>query len=135
MIPRGIKMVTQQHIARAAGVSRSAVKAAFNPDPRVRLRAETQSRILRTARELGYVPNHAARRFARFNVRNPSRPFEHVGFMYVSADGSYVDPAGVAMMHGAARQLSVLGACIMFVPTEPDGCEKLKRMVRSRLID
>lgn len=52
-------MATIGDVARAAGVSRTAVSFAFN-EP-ARLSAETLNRILRVADELGYFPNPLAR--------------------------------------------------------------------------
>lgn len=52
-------MVTIADVARAAGVSRTAVSFAFN-DPG-RLSSDTRDRILAVAQELGYFPNPVAR--------------------------------------------------------------------------
>jgi LacI family transcriptional regulator, repressor for deo operon, udp, cdd, tsx, nupC, and nupG len=46
-------------VAQAAGVSKGAVSLAFNNRPG--LAAETRERILASARELGWTPNHRAR--------------------------------------------------------------------------
>ncbi|MGW9453867.1 LacI family DNA-binding transcriptional regulator [Streptomyces sp. NPDC055632] len=50
---------TSKDVAKAAGVSRSAVSFAFNSPEK--LSAGTRDRILDVARELGYVPNTLAR--------------------------------------------------------------------------
>ncbi|ANY06006.1 LacI family DNA-binding transcriptional regulator [Pseudonocardia sp. HH130630-07] len=47
-------------VAAAAGVSRPLVSRVLNGDPAVRAAPETRSRILETAKRLGYVPNVAA---------------------------------------------------------------------------
>src|SRR5215211_2957471 len=63
-IPR-IERSAQQHVtsvdvARRAGVSQSTVSLVFSGKGRGRVSAETQDRVRRCARELGYRPNIAA---------------------------------------------------------------------------
>ena len=50
---------TSSDVARAAGVSRSAVSFAFNSPQRIS--AATRDRILAVAADLGYAPNTLAR--------------------------------------------------------------------------
>ncbi|HEX4787350.1 MAG TPA: LacI family DNA-binding transcriptional regulator [Actinospica sp.] len=51
--------VTGAEVARLAGVSKTAVSQVFGGTGRIS--AETSARVLAAARELGYVPDHAAR--------------------------------------------------------------------------
>lgn len=61
MIPRAASRPTLKDVAAAAHVSVSTVSYALNDASRVRLAAETRSRIRRIAKELGYTPNGIAR--------------------------------------------------------------------------
>ena len=55
-------------IAKAAGVSRSAVSFVLNNVPDARIGADTRQRILDAARKLNYVPDSAATRLAGGNI-------------------------------------------------------------------
>jgi LacI family transcriptional regulator len=55
------KKPTQGDVARLAEVSQAAVSYVLTNSPAVNLPAETRQRVLDAARELGYVPNSAAR--------------------------------------------------------------------------
>ncbi len=59
--------VTMYDIAGQLGVSIAAVSRAF--DPHSRLRPEKRALILKTAEELGYVPNKTAARLSRAPIR------------------------------------------------------------------
>jgi len=54
-------MVKLSDVAAQAGVSPAAVSRVLSGDSTVRVSDETRDRILSAARELRYVPNHAAR--------------------------------------------------------------------------
>ncbi len=54
-------MVKLSDVAARAGVSPAAVSRVLSGDATVRVSAETRERVLAAARELEYVPNHAAR--------------------------------------------------------------------------
>lgn len=54
-------MTTLGDVALRAGVSVSVVSRVLNGDPSLRVREETRARVRRTAREMRYAPNHAAR--------------------------------------------------------------------------
>lgn len=66
--PQSRRRLTSEDVARAAGVSASAVSRAFTPGASVA--PEKRARILRAARDLGYHPNVMARAVAtrRSNV-------------------------------------------------------------------
>lgn len=51
---------TQHDVARQGGVSRATVACVFNPNSRVRLRAETRQRVRAAAEQVGYRPNRIA---------------------------------------------------------------------------
>src|ERR1051326_730620 len=130
--------VTQEQIASALGISRSAVKAVFNPDPRIRLGTETRQRILTTAKRMGYVPHHAGRRLARSRSNNRAS-FDQVGLIHLTrsdAKDIFVDPVCLAMMQGAEYELSKLHASLTFMRvTEPDDWTKIERLARADGVD
>lgn len=55
-------------VAALAGVTPSVVSRLLNGDPSLRIRPETRDRILAAARDMEYVPNHAARALRRSRV-------------------------------------------------------------------
>ena len=87
----GMNRVTINEIARRSGVSKGAVSYALNGRPGVS--AETRSRILDVAKELGWAPNRTARTAVRLADR------------YVRADpGSRrPHPRQRAVLHGVRR--------------------------------
>ncbi len=54
-------MVKISDVSARAGVSPGAVSRVLSGDPTLRVSEETRQRVLSAARELSYVPNHAAR--------------------------------------------------------------------------
>jgi len=54
-------MSTIRDVSALSGVSRGAVSRVLSGDSTLRVSAETRERVLAAARELDYVPNHAAR--------------------------------------------------------------------------
>jgi LacI family transcriptional regulator len=131
--------VTQECIASALGVSRSAVKAVFNPDPRIRLRPETRRRILTAAKRMGYVPHHAARRLARARAHSLATCFDQVGLIHLVSpvtSHTFVDPVCLAMMQGAEYELSKLHASLAFIRvSDSEGWDKVERMARAGGLD
>lgn len=55
------KRITSSDVAKHANVSRTTVSLILNDVPGVKVREETRQRVLRSARELGYVPNASAK--------------------------------------------------------------------------
>lgn len=62
------KRVTSFEVAKRAGVSRTTVSFVLN-DVEANISEETRGRVLKAARELGYVPNAAARTLASRQTR------------------------------------------------------------------
>src|ERR1700733_9471623 len=63
---KSAEQITMAHVAERAGVSRSAVSAAFSDRTSTAvLRSETRRRILAAADELGYRPNILSRSFIK----------------------------------------------------------------------
>ena len=105
---------------------------ALNNHPRVA--AQTRARVAAVADRMGFTTNSAARRLARSGAR--SRKLEQVGFMYVTPDEhSWLDPACLAMMHGAEHELSTSGASLTFARIFLGHWEKMLRLVRSDSMD
>ncbi len=57
----GSKHITSTDVAKAAGVSRTTVSLVLNQVKGIQISDETRQRVVRVAREMGYVPNAAAR--------------------------------------------------------------------------
>lgn len=57
-------MVSSTDVARAAGVSRTAVSRVLNGHANAGIPEETRNRILKAAKDLGYVPNASAKALA-----------------------------------------------------------------------
>lgn len=58
------RRVTSSDVARHAGVSRTTVSFVLNNVPGMAISEETRQRVLQSARELGYIPDAAARMLA-----------------------------------------------------------------------
>ena len=67
-------MVTSEHVARAAGVSRTTVSRVLNSHPDVS--PETRSEVMKSVRELGYVNSRTAepRTNGRIRANGRTRP-------------------------------------------------------------
>ena len=102
------RRLTSEDVARAAGVSASAVSRAFTPGASVA--PGTRAAILRAARELGYRPNVMARAVAtrRSNV---------VGLILFSETNRHYPEVLLAL----SRAFSALGMRVMLFPIEEDG--------------
>lgn len=55
------KRITSQDVANAAGVSRTTVSLVLNNVPDTQIRESTRQKVINVARQLGYVPDAAAR--------------------------------------------------------------------------
>jgi len=85
----GPDRLTQQHIARLAGVSQATVSLVLNGNAaaQARIPAETRERVQKIIRETGYVPDPIARRMAKGTNRilgvftyEPAFPNAHADF-------------------------------------------------------
>ena len=93
-------MVTLKQIANACGVSVASVSKALNQAPDIGI--ETAERIRRTARELGYYPNSAARALKTNRTYNIGVLFDddtHVGLTH-----EYFSHVLNAVKNGAERR-------------------------------
>lgn len=64
------KRVTSRQVASRAGVSQTTVSLVLNDAPNANISAPTRARVLQAARELGYIPDAAARSLARGRSAN-----------------------------------------------------------------
>lgn len=80
------KRVTSQQVAARAGVSRTTVSFVLNDAPLVEtIPVETRARVLKAARDLGYVPNSAARTLASGLTRTLGLLLPHPHHLEVDA--------------------------------------------------
>lgn len=100
--------ITQKAIARQLGISPSLVSralsgtaAAIGADPL------TVQKIRATARELGYVPNPAARQL-RVSGQPPQKRAADTSAPFITDDFLLESPAACALYHGYASQLPII---------------------------
>ena len=62
--------VTQKQVAKAAGVSQTAVSLIFNGDTSIRINDDTRKHVLEIAEQMGYVPQAAARSLVQGHSNN-----------------------------------------------------------------
>ncbi|SEO47681.1 LacI family DNA-binding transcriptional regulator [Aquisalimonas asiatica] len=97
--------VNARDVARAAGVSQSAVSRTFTPGASIA--AETRQRVIAAARELGYRPNA----FARSLITRRSRM---VGLVLADLD----NPFYARMLEAVSRELQAAGHHVMLFFTD-----------------
>jgi len=69
MSARSRRPVTQQQVAKAAAISRTAVAVVLNGDPGARIGRATRARVLRVAKQLGYDRSNLRRIHRRGSPR------------------------------------------------------------------
>lgn len=117
--------VTIQDIAQHLELAPSTVSKALNGYPTIS--PQTRERVVKVARELGYVPSSAARDLRR-------RKTDRIGFLYgfVSADiGEYAS----RLINGAVSAAEQAGFNILLYPVTGDRLEKLNRICKNREVD
>jgi DNA-binding LacI/PurR family transcriptional regulator len=108
----GQRSVTLDEIARVVGVSRATVSNAYNrPD---QLSAALRTRILDTARSLGYAgPDPAARSLRRGVARS-------IGVALTETlSYAFSDSAAIRFLHGLTRRLEPDGLSVLLIPASP----------------
>lgn len=93
--------VTSADVARVAGVSRTLVSYVLNDTRRAHVSEENRSRILATARSLGYRPDHTAQALRR--------GFSNELAVFLAAP----HPPCVDEMLGAIQEAGVAGGCVV----------------------
>lgn len=118
-------MVSQQDVAKAAGVSPATVSLALNNHPRVsaRMRAHVQE----SAQRLGYVANHAAQQLirARFGL-SQTADIRQVGFVLCHGDASPLLPVYLAFIQGVEQEVAARNGVLVFLRATGDAF--LKRL-------
>lgn len=79
------RRVTSRDVARHAGVSRTTVSFVLNKVDAANISEETRARVLQAARELGYVPDAAARMLASGQSRTIGLIISHAQHIRVDA--------------------------------------------------
>ncbi|WP_432133262.1 MULTISPECIES: LacI family DNA-binding transcriptional regulator [unclassified Streptomyces] len=111
--PTTVRRPTLVDVARRCGVSKSTVSRVINGEPKVR--AEVAAQIRAVIAELGYVPNHAARRLV-------TRRNDAVAVVATQPrDRLFLDPFFDCLLRGIRRELARHGAqpVLLFVD-DPD---------------
>jgi DNA-binding LacI/PurR family transcriptional regulator len=94
--PQLVKPATSADVAAVAGVSRATVSLVLNDRSSARISDDTRSRVREAARQLGYVPNTAAR-----SLKSPLTE----GWVF-AGDPAQVDGSLAAALHLASGALS-----------------------------
>ncbi len=76
------KRISAQDVADHAGVSRTTVSFVLNNTPGKSISEDTRQRVLRSASELGYIPNEDARRLAMMRASSIGVFIGHSQYLY-----------------------------------------------------
>jgi len=129
-------MLRQSEIAAKAGVSKATVSLALNNHPRVS--ARTRHKVMEVARQLGYVPNHAARKLAqrRFDG-GATRGLDRIGFVIVDdARGLEITAPYLAILKGAEHSISSRGGMLTFLRCDQESRrQKLSALAHAGEVD
>ena len=122
--------VTQKDIARALNISQSLVAGVLGDKPGVWASPENRERIQRTAREMGYRPNAAARRLR-------SGKSDNVGFVLFHPPGRGLPPEYGGIVATLAQFLGVQGYDLTLKTfTDPDeALDGLTEMALAHICD
>ncbi|MEP7382136.1 MAG: LacI family DNA-binding transcriptional regulator [Gemmatimonadota bacterium] len=115
---------TAHDVAARAGVSQPTVSLVLSGNPKARVSAETRSRVIRAAEELGYRPNLLAQGLVR------RRSF---ALGVVVPDLS--NPFFAAVVSGAEKVASKAGYAVFLCETGESGAEERVAALKSRQID
>jgi DNA-binding LacI/PurR family transcriptional regulator len=124
------KRVTSQDVAKAAGVSRTTVSMVLNNVRDVRISEETRHLVIKTAEQLGYVPNAAAQAL----VSNRS---QIVGLVMARESYHIIADAFLNMiLDGSLKSVHVHGMRLLIEIVEPKHQqEAYLRLARAKHID
>lgn len=117
------KRVTSTQVAKQAGVSRTTVSFVLNGVPATGISDETRKRVLLAARELGYVPNAAARSLVSGNSQTIALVIPHNEHIRVDAFipgllgsiNSYCHAHGFMVLLESVEDVSKPGAYLYLV--------------------
>lgn len=122
--PRPAPRATAHDVAARAGVSQPTVSLVLSGNPKARVSAETRSRVVRAAEELGYRPNVLAQGLVR------RRSF---ALGVVIPDLS--NPFFAAVVSGAEKVASKAGYAVFLCETSEADAEERVSALKSRQID
>ncbi|GAA0181795.1 maltose operon transcriptional repressor MalR [Clostridium sediminicola] len=101
--------VTLKEIAQKANVSVSTVSRVINNDTKKPASKETQDKIWKIVRELGYVPNQNARNLIKGKEEEVSLPTKAIGCIFTSTQDTYNDPFYSQIARGIQEEVSKRG--------------------------
>ncbi|GAA1208272.1 LacI family DNA-binding transcriptional regulator [Rhodoglobus aureus] len=113
-------------VAALAGVSASAVSRVLSGDPSLRVSASTRERVIAAAKELAYVPNHAARSLRTSRSRTIALVVPDVN------SAVFAELASGAEDEAASRGLAIV---LARAERLTDGSDWLRRMLGEARID
>lgn len=124
------KRVTSQDVAKAAGVSRTTVSMVLNNVKSVQISDETRQLVIKTADDLGYVPNAAAQALA-------SQRSQTIGLVMARQSHHIIADAFLNMiLDGMLRSVHKHGLRLMIEIVEPKHQqETYMHLARSKHID
>ncbi len=123
------KRPTSLEVAQRAGVSRSTVSFALNGVAAANISAATRARVLEAARELGYVPDAAARTLATGRT-------DTLGLVICRAEHLRVDAFVPEALHGVYRVARERGFRVVVEALEdPDQPDAYLQLVRAKQVD
>ena len=123
------KRPTSLDVAKLAGVSRTTVSFALNGVNKANIGAATKVKVLAAARELGYVPDAAARTLA-------SGRTDTLGLVICHAEHLRVDAFVPQALHGIYRVAHSQGFRVVVEALEdPDQPDAYLQLVRAKQVD
>lgn len=121
--------ITSQQVADYVGVSRTTVSLVLNNVGSASISETTRQRVLQAARELGYVPDEAARTLARGHSRNLGV------FIYQASEQVFFDPYVPSILTGISQVARAHGYRILVENVESiEAGEVIVQMLRSKEI-
>lgn len=104
-----MKKVTTKQVAELCGVSQSTISRVFNPNPKYVISERIRKKVLKIAKQTGYVPNRAATTLNTGICKN-------VGIILESIESDLSDPWTARMLSGFIRYMDKNDYSVTFVP-------------------
>jgi DNA-binding LacI/PurR family transcriptional regulator len=101
--------VTLKEVAEKANVSVSTVSRVINNDTKKPASKETQDKIWKIVREIGYVPNQNARNLIKGKEEEVDLPTKAIGCIFTSTQDTYNDPFFSEIARGIQEEVSNRG--------------------------
>lgn len=126
------KRICRADIARLACVSEATVSLALNDNPRVKL--STREQIRQIAREVGYIPNRAARRLS-LSGDSGRAIFDHIGFVVFGDSTLLLNESYLLMLIGAEKAASAIRAQLVFARVDLEKDKHRAAMLAQENVD